>query len=308
MTEPLVASVMLEREPTRSVARVALMLTLYIHDMEAWEHGGAEAACRELFDVCAPKNLRWFTTSRLDHWSRVDEATVREIVSNLTWPQATPRHCFGFWLADEPGAPSCLFGYRSIDTGRNERAGVLQLALPQDTDPGLLWQLALSIGHRLPFTCGIGGYAASWNRLHPQTAFHEIRAWCRRYIGLDVQEPDRMAWHVRDALPGTSWLTLMGPRLLDSWGQSPADYVGRKWETPNIAALPLSSGGVLIRAGEGPTLADLNRFAYPSAYVEVARALATRLPMAPPELTGGFFVHEDTAAWMRRFLEPEGWR
>lgn len=308
MTEPLVASVMLDAEPDTSVARVALALTLYVHDVEPWEHGGALAACRALFEVCPPKNLRWFTTSRLDRWHCLSAEAVPDVVTHLEWAGATPRHCFGFWLADEPGAASCLFHYRAIDPRRSARAGVVTFALPQDSDPGLLWQLALAVGTRLPFSAGIGGYAASWNRLHSRTAFHEIRAWCRRYLGLDVQDPDRMAWAVGRAVPGTSWLTLVGPRLLDAWGETAASYAAHPWTSPEVLALPLARGGVLLRAGARPTLGDVHRLEYPTAYAEVARRLAARLPEAPPPMTGGFFVNEDTTEWMRRFVEPEGWR
>lgn len=77
--------------------------------------------------------------------SASDDGPRRRLASHLA-RAADPAH-FGFWLADDPGAPHCAFGYRAIDTTRGGRAGYLQFFLPQDTDPGLFWQAVLAVAH-----------------------------------------------------------------------------------------------------------------------------------------------------------------
>jgi hypothetical protein len=70
--------------------------------------------------------------------------------------------------------------------------------------------------------------------------------------------------------------------------------------------MPLTHG-TLVRAGERPTLGDLNALVYPAAYAEVAHRLAPLLPADPRPFPQWGDDAKETAAWVRRFVAPEGW-
>jgi hypothetical protein len=64
---------------------------------------------------------------------------------------------------------------------------------------------------------------------------------------------------------------------------------------------------VLLRAGEQPTMGDLNRLAYPEAYAEVARRLDPLFVEEPSEFLGLFADNVHTHAWLRRLVEAGDW-
>jgi len=287
------------------VARVALGLTLYLDDALPWARGGAAAALRAFVAAAPSGRLRWYTTSAMDTWDRCGSDTLARLADSLTlpWGSVAPRHCFELRVADDTDAPALGFSYREVDAARRGGAGWLQIVLPDDHDPSDLLHLALELGHAHPFLGGVGGYVAAWNRDQRAAAFRAMRAWCKRYVGMDVQDPDAMSWRARAALPGIGWLTLLGPGLLRALPG--ACDLAAPWHEP-VAVMPLSHG-TLVRAGERPTLGDLNALVYPAAYAEVAHRLAPLLPADPRPFPQWGDDAMETAAWVRRFVAPEGW-
>jgi hypothetical protein len=182
---------------------------------------------------------------------------------------------------------------------------VLELTLPQDHDPSALLDLAKMLPELGPFRSALAGFAARWNPAHKGNAFRPIHTWCRRFLGLDVQDHEELAWSALAHLTGVDWLTMLGEPLAAAAGLDLAALAGRPWKT-GVTARQVT-GGLLLQAGPAPSLGDLNELALPSAYVEVARVLEPLLLEDPPELWGDFHAKKDTKAWMRRFLDPEAW-
>lgn len=263
----------LVRDPSVSVLRAALGLTLYLDDPMHWAREGAVASLRSFLAHAPAAGERWFTTSAMASWEPLTDATLARIEEALTlpWGRRAPRHLLHVRLADDTGAPTLGWQYREIDDGR----------------PG----------------AGVGGYLGVINPSESPTAFQLLRAWCRRYLGLDAQHPDTAARYAQRALPGTNWITMLGPTLRSAL--PPGADLAAPWSEP-VAVIPLSRGA-LVRAGESPTLGDVNTLTAPAAYAEVAHRLATLLPASPPELPHWDADAKETAAWMRRFVEPEAW-
>jgi len=297
----------LSAAPQVTVARPVLGLTLYLAEPVVWASEGAAALLKAFLHRVPVGGLRWYTTSRIADWHRVDAQSLPEINRAVSyWTLGRLRHLFQLRLADDTGAPAYGFTYREVNEKLSPRAGYIDVSFPPDQNPQLLVELAVEAAQKWPLFCAIGGYAAAWNFFEKPSAFWQVYEWCRRYLGLDVQDPDAMAWHVSSGLPGTSWLNLIGNLLADRARLDLRKLAAGPWKN-GIEATSLP-GGLLLRAGPAPTLADVNQLDFPWAYAEVARALAGCLVKEPTELWGGFYDKRATAKWMRRFLEPEGWQ
>ncbi|MFO0646070.1 MAG: DUF3396 domain-containing protein [Polyangiales bacterium] len=296
----------LVRDPSVSVLRAALGLTLYLDDPMHWAREGAVASLRSFLAHAPAAGERWFTTSAMASWEPLTDATLARIEEALTlpWGRRAPRHLLHVRLADDTGAPTLGWQYREIDDGRpGAGVGWLQIVLPEAHPADDLLALAIELGQEHPFVAGVGGYLGVINPSESPTAFQLLRAWCRRYLGLDAQHPDTAARYAQRALPGTNWITMLGPTLRSAL--PPGADLAAPWSEP-VAVIPLSRGA-LLRAGESPTLGDVNTLTAPAAYAEVAHRLATLLPASPPELPHWDADAKETAAWMRRFVEPEVW-
>jgi hypothetical protein len=287
------------------VARPALGLTLYLGDPAAWARSGA-AALFDVFRRLPQVKLNWYTTSQLTDWFRVDGNRLDQISGALSGWLGRPRHLLQTRVVDDPGAASIAFAYREVDLRLARTAPTLEILLPPDRDPAQLLALASQAATLGPILFGIGGYVASWNPHEKPTAFWEIHGWCKRYLGLDVQDADATAWRILDGIPGTNWLTLIGPALADRLKLDLGRLEAGPWG-PGIVAKSLPHA-LLLRAGELPVLGDLNRAEFPSSYAEVARRLAPLFVAEPAGYWGGFYENEDTVKWLRRLVEPESWQ
>jgi hypothetical protein len=305
VAEPRHTLSVLRDRPEVSVARIALGLTIYTADPLRWARETASEALA-MFCARAPSDrLQLFTTSLLDRWRPVGRRGLEEVTAALSDRHVgRPRHLLWFRVADDPGAPSVGFSYREIDPARGNRSGFVQMILPR-TEGDALADLAVEVARRFPVLAAVGGHLATWNPQQKATAFSEIHGLCKRYLGLDAQDPDAMAWRVRNGLPGTNWLTLIGPALADRLRLDPAALAAGPWSR-GIEARVLEQA-LLVRAGEGPVLGDLNRGEFPAAYAEVARRLGPSFVEEPPGFWGLFHQEKDTRRWLRRLVEPEGW-
>ncbi len=190
-----------------------------------------------------------------------------------------------------------------MDGSRTARTGFLQLLFPPAFDSSALERLSRATADCGAYWSGVAGYVTGWSMERKAATAWPARAWCRRYLGLDVQDPDAMAWRARLGLPGTNWLTLVGDGLAAAHSFSRENLLARGWRH-GIQAQPVH-GGVLIRAGTSPDLGDLNALSYPYAYSDVARSMQQIFVTDPPQLWGGH--GSDAVRWLRRFIDPAGW-
>jgi hypothetical protein len=294
-------------DPRTTVARSALGLTVYLAEPAVWAREGAAALLRRFLDLAPAASLRYFTTSMILDWRAVGGNAARAVLDALSVGamEKRIRHLFELRLVDDPDAPTVGFRYREVDAARAARTGYIDIRLPVEHDPNDILQLALEIGQRWPFHSGVGGYVATWNELEQPTAFAMMFPWCCRYLGLDVQRPEAMAWHAARGLPGTSWLNMIGAPLVKD-READAAALGRRRFAHDVTAMTLGKG-TLVRAGAAPALGDMNHLVYPHAYAEAARACAPFLLEAPPSLPGPFEENEATLRWYRRLVQPEGW-
>jgi hypothetical protein len=297
----------LARDPLVTLARVELGATLYLDEPVHWAREGAARAL-EVFLSRTPAELRcWYTTSHLDNWVRARPALEAEWVENLriSGLAAQPRHLFEFALADDAGTPSQGFRYREVDPRRAERAPYIELTLPQEASGADLETLVREVAACGPVLCGVGGATVRWNPLYRFTAFARIRGWCKRFLGVDVQEPEESCWTAREKLPGSNWLTVCGP----GFAVRPELAALAAWTGPAdaVQVSELGGGSLLVRAGKEPTLGDRNALDFPAALARVAAALAP-LFGPPPEGVGIWQRRiPGPKEWMHRLVDPEAW-
>jgi hypothetical protein len=297
----------LSDEPYTALTQVALGLTLYLDEPLFWAQHGARRALEAFLARAPSSRVEWYTTSSLTTWQRASQesaALLAEHLSNPMLPRV--RHLFAFELVDDTDVPTTSFVYREYDSARGgARASTLEVLLPQETDPRILLELAAAIGQIGPWWSGTGGYLVSWNRWERNGGLTMAHGLAQRYLGLDVQHAEVTSWVAVEGLPSTSWLTMIGKSLAGVRAIDLAALAAHPWVN-DVTVRPVGNGA-LIRAGGEPTDGDRNRLEYPYAYAEVARALAGHFVDEPPELGGLFYRLQDTRAWQRRFLEPEGW-
>jgi hypothetical protein len=291
------------------VVGVALGLTAWLAAPERWAFGGVAAVLRAFLAAAPPGALAWYTTSMFADWRPVGDGGADGIIASLsarTHVFQRLLHHFSVRLADHPEVPSVGFAYTEVDPARGDRAAVIELTLPQDADPGLLFQLAMELASTAPLHCLVGGYALRWNPRHQRLAFNRHYFWSKRYAAVDAVDAEACAWRVAQGLPGSNWLTLLGHGLMAARDISPDALYARAW-THAVRAIP-TPGGLLLRAGELPTAGDRHTLEYPAAYAEVARALGDHFLDPPPPFWGAFLDAPDlTKRWMRRLIEPAGW-
>ena len=296
----------LEEAPDVAVARIVLGLTWYLDEPLQWAQQGAAHALASFLKIAPVDRLQWYTSSHLSDWHRVETGGHQKLTENLcSWSLAKPRHLLWFRLVDDTGAPSVEFSYREMDPAMQRRCSTLEVALPHSSNPEQLVRIATEIAKAGGFLCGTAGYAIRWNEHEKSTALWEAYDWCRRFLGLDLQDVDEMAWHAGEGLPGTGWLTFLGQGWAERLGIKAAELFANA-SASHVKLLPLK-GGVAVQAGAAPTLGDVNRLGHPQAYAEVARRLAQYFIKDIPKYLGGFTENEATSKWLRRFIEPEGW-
>jgi hypothetical protein len=305
----LVPDVVLTNNAAITVARPALGLVLYLDDPLVWARQAARAVLLGFMERVNARELQLFTTSVKPGYHSITGNDMAKLLHDLPLPaaRATVRHLLWLRVVDNPHAARLGFSYREIDAENQRRCGFVEMVFPPDFDPRVLADFAAQIAGQWPLLAGVGGYMLSWNLREAATAHDAALPLCRRFLGLDFQDPDQLAWAVPQGLPGTGWLTLVGRRHAEGLEIDLPALEKRAWETP-VAVRGLKHAH-LIRAGESPDLGDLNRLAYPSAYAEVARVLAPYFIEEPPPFLGERWNEQPelAASWMRRLVDPEGW-
>lgn len=258
--------------------------------------------CRSYLERIDPGRLRWFWSSVTGRWRTTGNALHDILVGLEVQAGGVPRHLFRFSIVDSTDVPSWGFTWFEADPARSTLTSYLQLYWPWDADPDELLAMAIEIGQTCRVHAGVGGLHFNWNRRWMKDAMDAIARLARRYLGIDVQVPDLAAEYARRALPGTSWVTLVGTSL-----PTPPPSV----TAPDIAGLTLASA-YLFRAGERPQAGDVNFAEYPHAQASVARALSPLIVRDPPPFlhrwsTGGSDTADDTVRWLRRFERAEDW-
>lgn len=291
----------------RALARAGLGLTAYLDHPELWARGGAMHVLETFLRRVPRGQLVNVATSLVPTWRTIGPGGLDDVLETFRYSGLTQgiRHLFWMRLANDTGAPSLAFSYTEIDPQRSERTGVLEITIPEPWRSDDLLALAMEVLNAGPVCSLIGGKVFRYDRHEQARAFHQIYRWASRYIAIDVQMADEMAWLAPHSLPGSSWLTYVGEGVARTREIDLGALRVREWPH-GVQATPVGNG-LLFQAGAEPVQGDLNRLRFPDAYREVARALSPYFADPPPELWGSFHLQRHTRPWFRRFVEPRAW-
>src|SRR5262249_8440455 len=173
-----------------------------------WAAGGAAQMLDEFFAVVPADRIQAATSSVRTRWVPFDarrKDAVRDALSSQWLLRDRIRHFFFARLADVPNVPEAGFSYAEIDPGRAARAAPLEITLPLRAPPADLRTLATRLIELGPVHSLVGGFAVRWSPVRQVEAFRQAFPWTRRFLGLDLQEPETFAWLAQSALPSTSW-------------------------------------------------------------------------------------------------------
>jgi hypothetical protein len=195
--------------------------------------------------------------------------------------------------------------YRIPKTRESPPAAFYRFLIPTSADPTHLRRVAEAVAEGLPMLSGHGGYVLLYDGTRLAGSFDRIYPLARRYWGPDVEHLNSTIRLMRGGIKGISWLTLIGQDFLEKvGGRAPLEALA-----DGETRVTVGRGGVLIVAGPVPDWLDQNRPGPEmSRYQRIARALERVFLPAFPDLPGRFAAEGNSAAWFRRFLNPNEWR
>jgi len=212
-----------------------------------------------------------------------------------------------FWLQIWDGAKTdswslCIRAIHRQDSGLHP---FVRLMIPAQADPEFLARAAFEWAEFLDIRSGHGNLSFTYDPWFLDRAFDDIHALAKRFWGIEIEHLNGTLPLMIDRIKGVSWLTLVGdplrslidPRAAITLTQLPSVSVSQQ-----LRAL-------LVQLGPSPAIGDQNR---PDGsldnYYAVARELASLYLEQHPDFPGTFINAGDSLAWVRRFLDPAGWR
>ncbi|MEJ7728292.1 MAG: type VI immunity family protein [Polyangiaceae bacterium] len=156
--------------------------------------------------------------------------------------------------------------------------------------------LAMAAPLRLRWGAAGFGYSAVYPSLTASPA-RAIYAHARRHPGYDLGFHMQCMEALYRRIRTISWLTLVGPALLDELAAAGRRLV----DTPSVALGQAGSAAVL-RAGNTPLAGDVNRLDVPAAYREADALLRPVRADDPQGLVAlGPWTDDSLLQWLRRF-------
>jgi hypothetical protein len=175
-----------------------------------------------------------------------------------------------------------------------------------DQNPEQYVERTQQLADLLPYLCGHAGYSLETSPYYEMQAHQEAYALAMRHPGTTIAT-HHATWPLRDekGVEAVNWLTLVGEAPLKKLGgAAKLRQAFREW--PAIRVLP-TKHGVIIQAGERPSLGDVNRGDRVPQYAVVYKALKPVIePVAKRfrPLPLGLELDENaerTARWLARF-------
>jgi hypothetical protein len=154
---------------------------------------------------------------------------------------------------------------------------------------------------------GHGGLAFTYDPWLKEGALDLVYALSRRYWGIDVEDLNDTLPLMKNAIKGVNWITVIGSSFLRAPKIQAA--LSALITGLNVTVDECRHGDVIV-AGRQPALGDQHRPDLSlEPYYAVASALAPLFLEVHPDFPSERFVtNGNTVGWIRRFIDPNGWR
>jgi hypothetical protein len=300
-------------------AKMVLDLTVYLV-------GPSEEELKDLIalyeTVCPKDRLKRYTTAEMLDWYYIARPLLTDsgkaaAAAGIKHPYFEPSFrrirdgrgfVAGLWdgRSMEDPAGSWSFKCSGLLLEDDGLRSVVRILMPLDVEPGVLRKLAAGIADTARFHAGHGGLAFGYDPWEKLPAFDEIYALARRFWGVDIEDLNATLPFSADGIKGVNWLTLVGrPMMQESRIEGGVGAL-----QGSAVTIDPHRHGVLLVAGPQPVVGDQNR---PDRnldpYLAVAKALEPVFLTEHPDFDGSKFIDNgNTLGWVRRFIEPDGWR
>jgi len=271
--------------------------------------------------VCPPARRTKYKTGELGFWADVARPALTDsgrsaAAAGRKRPYFEPvrrriRDGRGFeakyWDGRPIGDPngSWSFSCRCMHLRSSGLYAFARIIFPLNADLDIVREMAGKIAENVRLYSGHGGLSFVYHPWLKLRVFNAIYALARRYWGVDVEDLNDTLFLMKAGIKGVNWITLV-PRVLSP---SVAEAINRLRKFGGIQ-IDIRRNAIVLVAGPQPVAGDQHRpdRALDPYYAE-ADALKPLYITAHPDFPGRQFINNgNTIGWIRRFVEPSGWR
>jgi hypothetical protein len=294
----------------RTVVEIGLLVTLYFDGGHEPEVREAVAECFDEYIGLCGRFLKWGRHPRSYAWHELERLPIR---SPSEWFRRKKLKADDMWQFyyhggqqewDASSYRAYAYGARKWEAEQSGWLSYLSASVPigwlEDGASDFL-ELVLGWSRRLQPIHGYGGVGImeSPDLGVAQSEEQTVYAMARRFPGLEVDYPFLHMGYLHGGIKGVNWLTILGDRYVSEVGG--LRQLRSSLESDEVS-LHEYAGGIVIQAGAGPEIGDVNRQHLPAAYLEVNRALKTVRVREHVRFHGmAGFGSEETLAWLSRF-------
>ncbi len=303
----------------QATLKVMLDLTFYLEGPTEHEF---EYLIELYSQICPPSRFLKFKIAELPMWSLIAEPALtksgrmaaKERIRSPFFEPSRERIRQGrafeaqIWDGNEIDDPdgSWSFNCQRIHKRAAGHSAFARILVPVESNFAALQKLAIAIADNIQFYSGHGGLVFAYNPSTVVDSFDGIYARSRRFWGVDVECMNLTLPLLKQTrIKGVNWLTLVGNSLtLDM-----KEVLAGIEKAPGVT-LDRRKFATVLTAGPQPVVGDQHRPDETLApYYSVATALRPIFLQAHPDFPSERFVKNgNTVGWIRRFIEPEGWR
>lgn len=301
-------------------SKVMLDLTVYLT-------GPSEHELDYLIDlyerICPSDRLVRYKISELEYWSSIASpdltASGRDAAAvGIRRPYLQPVRQriqdgrafeIQFWDGRSINEPdgSWSFNCRRMHHRSTGLHAFVRILMPLNADLDILRIAATEIADNIEFFSGHGGLVFVYDPWVKEAAFNTIYAQARRYWGVDVEDLNETLLLMREAIKGINWVTLLGRELV--YAVNIEEILDQLEIIADVTVEQCQHGSVVF-AGSEPVVGDQHR---PDrsldSYYAIADVLKPLFLTQHPDFSGERFIQSgNTTSWIRRFIDPDGWR
>jgi hypothetical protein len=296
-------------------------------DLTAYIVGPSETELEfllSMYDKICPANHRTlYIESALELWTEINRPVLtlsgqQAAAAGIPRPYFEPERKrlregrkFLVGLSDEQKVndPDDGWSFRCASIHRRATGlhSVVRIVIPLNKDCNIIRDAACAIADNVEIRSGHGGLVFTYDPWLMSGALDLIYAQARRFWGIEVEEIVETLPLMKQAIKSVNWITMVGcqfasePKIRESL----ADLA----KVPHVTIDQRKHATVLI-AGPQPVQGDQHRPDHSlDPYYAVAKALEPLFLTAHPDFSSERWVKNgNTVGWIRRFLDPVGWR
>jgi hypothetical protein len=308
-----------EDEPDNIVLQGGLVIVLYLLKSYAQSNRAALAGVMQQLQKVMGEQLRW---GYWEHPRERDKYTRKRFAECVEWVDTRPpTHAIEFTWSSGAGYDFVgdyrmrMFSQMNLKEDEWKTVSYFQVYLPVEVLRGdglaSFEELVKDLAMRLPVLHGYAGLGLQRSNEAHRYENLELEL-VEQFLGFDVGDPNGHP-ELRDGFKSVNWYTILHRSWLEKLDGRDGLARAVQSEASNGLSLIDYANGVMVKAGDWPSLGWVERDPQPASYVAANRILR---PARAPMLRGlhyGSILGEvrfdkvSTDQWFRRFDAPDIW-